>query len=108
MIYGDGTWNIVLSNQATLAPSSSFAKQQIDYTLGGQEDILDQNVDTRGGQTTVEELCDAPQEYPVDGIVHHIGECDKARHIVRWYEFTPTDDTVEFNKNILENLNDLF
>lgn len=91
----DGIRNYVSIRRATLAPSAKYGKRQLVYMPNEPVNERDDKVDEIGGQTTAEKVANAPCEYTVDCILHHVGEGDGVRYLVRWYGYASADDTVD-------------
>lgn len=68
--------NTVSIDRASLAPSAKNAKHYDEYAPNQLDDKRDDNVDTREGQPTADELAGAPREYAMDRIVCHVDERD--------------------------------
>lgn len=72
----------------------TFWRPQLIYTPDKIVDKREYRIEASGGQTTIEELGEELRKYEIDGNMRHVREEDKDRYVVRWYAYTPADDTV--------------
>lgn len=66
-------------------------------------DERDDQVDTEEIHTGEEEVADAPREYAFDHIARRVGDGNKVRYAVHWYDYTFTDDSVKPHEHTLNH-----
>lgn len=91
-----------------LGPSSNSSTGEGNTSRGQQtradgNDAEQEEMPAGEKQKEEDNVVNALREYAVDPIWHHIGKCNSIKFVVRWYCYTPVDDTEELLVYIQEH-----